>query len=151
MKIRIEIDQTAEREIIIRTPAIDDEVLKIQSALERVSSTGEIALKNGSGEIFVRHSEICFFEVNGEHTYAHTAKECYTTPMRLFELEGILPGTFCRASKSVLLNTMKVRSLTRSPTGVGEASFSGSEKRTFISRMYYKSVRDVIEEVRLNK
>ena len=119
MKIRIEIDPDAEREVIIRTPAIDDEIL--------------------------------FFEVSGERTYAHTAKECYTTAQRLFELEGILPGTFCRASKSVLLNTMKVRSLTRSPTGVGEASFSGSEKKAFISRMYYKAVRDVIEEVRLKK
>ena len=151
MKSRIEIDPDAEREVIIRAPEIDDEILKIQSAVERASSTGEIALRCGSGEIFVRHGEILFFEVSGERTFAHTAKECYTTPLRLLELEGILPGTFCRASKSVLLNTMKVRSLTRSPTGVGEASFSGSEKTAFISRMYYKSVRDVIEEVRLKK
>lgn len=151
MKVTVVVDPSSEREVIIKAPEYDDEVAKIRAAVDSASADGEIALRSGQSEVFVKRSEIYFFEVSDDKTYAHTARDCFTTPLRLLELEGILPGTFCRASKSVLVNAMKIRSMTRSPTGVGEASFSGSEKKIYISRMYYKAVRDVIEEVRLKK
>ena len=150
MKIKIEIDPDSQKEIIIRAPAIDDEVRRIEEALERaMSSPGEIALKSVSGEIFVPYSEIFFFEVSGDKVYAHTKLNCYVCPMRLTELTEILPRYFCRASKSSMINVMKIRSIVRSPTGVGEVSFNGTEKKAFISRMYYKVVREIIEETRL--
>ena len=151
MKLRIEFVPGAEKELILRAPEIDDEVRRIQAALEAVSSPGEIALKSAGGEVFLPYRELYFFEVNGDRTYAHTAKDCFVCPMHLFELSEILPRSFCRASKSILVNAGKIRSITRSPTGVGEATFSGSEKKVFISRMYYRALRELIEEMRLIK
>ena len=152
MNIKIEIGDGKEREVIIRAPEFDDEVRRIQSALSRAASgTGEIALKTSCGEVFVSYSEIYFFEVSDDRTFAHTANDCFVCPMHLYELESMLPNTFCRASKSSLVNVLKIRSITRSPTGVGEAALAGSGKTVFISRMYYKPVREVIEEMRLKK
>lgn len=152
MKLKIEIEPGSEREVILRAPTADDEVRRIQNAIEKaMSSTGEIALKSFAGEIFVPYSEIYFFEVSGEKVYAHTSSNCYGCAMNLTELAEILPRSFCRATKSSLINTMKIRSITRSPTGVGEATFNGTEKAAFISRMYYKTVRNVIEEMRLKR
>ena len=152
MKLKIEIEQGAEREVIIRADEIDDEVKRVRAALEKaISFSGEIALKSAGGEVFMPYTEIFFFEVQGDRTYAHTRSDCYVCSLRLTELTDILPKSFCRATKSSLVNTMKIRSITRSPTGVGEVAFNGTEKRAFISRMYYKEVREIIEETRLKK
>ena len=152
MKLRIEIEPGAEKELILRAPAIDDDVRRVQAAIASLSENPEeIALKFAGGEIFVPYRELYFFEVSGEKTYAHTATECFVCPSHLFELERMLPPAFCRASKSILVNVSRIKSISRSATGVGEAAFFGTEKKIFISRMYYKQVRDVIEEVRLKK
>lgn len=152
MKLKIEIEDGIEKELILRSPVIDDEVIRIRSALEQITSTsGEIALKTSGGEIFVSYSELYFFEVSGDKTFAHTKNDCFVCPLHLFELEDMLPRSFCRASKSILVNSAKIRSLTRSATGIGEATFAGTEKKVFISRMYFKAVREVIEEMRLHK
>jgi len=150
MKLKIEIDPNAPKELILRAPAIDDEVRRIQEALERAtSSPGEIALKSASGEIFIPYSEIIFFEVSDNKVYAHTKTACYICPMSIAALAAFLPRSFCRASKSTIINVMKIRSISRSPTGVGEVAFNGTEKKAFISRNYYKVVREIIEETRL--
>ena len=152
MKLKIEIDRDLTKEVVIRAPEFDEECAAIQKAVEKaISSSGEIALRSARGETFVPYSELFFFEASGDRVYAHTASEVFTCQMRLAELEEMTPRTFCRSSKSVLVNTAKIRSITRSPTGVGEASFNGTDKKTYISRMYFKAVRDVIEETRLKK
>ena len=152
MKLKIEIDSGLSKEVIIRAPEFDAECAEIQRAVEKaIASTGEIALRGAHGEFFVPYTELFFFEAGDDRVYAHTASEVFTCQMRLAELEEMTPRTFCRASKSVLINTSKIRSITRSPTGVGEASFNGTAKKTYISRMYFKSVREVIEETRLKK
>lgn len=152
MKLKIEISPQLEKELILRAPEIDDEVIRIRAAIEKISAApGEIALKTASGEIFVSYSEIYFFEVSGDRTYAHTSRDCFVCPLRLAELENMLPRYFCRASKSILVNASKIRSISRSATGIGEAGFSGTEKKIYISRMYYNSVREIIGETRLIK
>ena len=152
MKLKIEIDRGLPKEVIIRAPEFDAECAAIQRAVEKaLSSSGEIALRGAHGEFFVPYSELFFFEAGDDRVYAHTSSEVFTCQMRLAELEEMTPRTFCRASKSVLINTSKIRSITRSPTGVGEATFNGTAKITYISRMYFKSVREIIEETRLKK
>ena len=101
MKLKIEIEDGIEKELILRSPVIDDEVIRIRSALEQITSTsGEIALKTSGGEIFVSYSELYFFEVSGDKTFAHTKNDCFVCPLHLFELEDMLPRSFCRASHS---------------------------------------------------
>ena len=152
MKLKIEIDPSLPEEIVIRAKTVSDAVRRVQTAVEQaLSASGELAVRRGSGEFYVSFGDVLYFEVTGERTVVHTADSSYISPMRLCELAELLPRTFVRSSKSGMINTAKIMSITRSPTGVSEATFAGSDKTVFISRMYYKSVRETIEETRLSK
>ncbi len=152
MKIRIEIDPSAEPEVIIRGPSLTEEILRIQKAVEQgTSKQDELAVHSGNGEYFLSFGEILFFDVSDNAVWAHTGSECFRCPLRLHELQELLPHTFVRFSKSGILNTARIRSLTRGPTGTGEACFPGTEKKAYVSRMYFNMVRDTIEETRLRR
>ena len=150
MKIRIEIDREAPEEIVIRSRSADARLQKIQEAVARIlDADKELALQSGEEEIYVPYDELLFFETVDKRVWAHTAKGCFTCLMHLNELERMLPCTFARASKSCVINTSLIRSISRYPTGIAKATFRGSEKTVYISRMFYKDVREIIEETRL--
>ncbi|MBQ7647010.1 MAG: LytTR family transcriptional regulator [Clostridia bacterium] len=150
MKLRIEIDPNQAEEVIIRAPAVTHEIRRIEEAVSKIiGQSGEIALKDGDEERFVSYDELLFFETSEDKVWAHTSDDCYFCPMRLGELERAAPLSFARASKGCLVNTALIRSISRSATGVGTASFTTSQKKVYISRMYYKKVRETIEETRL--
>ncbi|MBO4277232.1 MAG: LytTR family transcriptional regulator [Clostridia bacterium] len=152
MKLRIEIDPERPEEIVIYAREITDDLRRIQSAVGSVlSKDGELALKNGDSEFYLPYAEVLFFETADNRVWAHTAKDCFSCPLHLHELEDLLPHAFARASKCCVVNTAKIKSLKRFPTGIAEAAFYGTEKRIYISRMYYKPVRTIIEETRLNQ
>ena len=150
MKLVVEIDPTREEEIRIRAKVSDERLRLLRETVERaLSAPGEIALKQGDGEFFIPTDQILFAETAGDKLWVHTASDAYLCPLRLYELESLLPRYFARAGKGCVVNTLQISSLSRSPTGVGEARFFSGEKKAYISRMYYKIVRDVIEEERL--
>ena len=152
MKLKIEIDSSLPEEVILRAPEINDTVRRVRQALDgALQLTGEIAVRCGGEELFLPYSAIYFFEVENDRVYANTANDAFICNLRLAELAELLPRAFARASKSCIVNTAKIRSLKRSPTGVCETGFSDSEKKIYISRMYYRAVRDIIEETRLSK
>lgn len=150
MKLRIEIGPDMPEEIVIRAPALSDEVLKVQKALNSaLDHGGAIAVKKGDTENYLQFSELLYFETAGEKLVVHTPHDLFVVPYTLSQLADILPQTFVRSSKSCIINTARVRSITRSPTGIGQAFFDAEGKSAFISRMYYQIVRDTIEETRL--
>ena len=149
MKLRIELDDAAPEEIIIRTSRVDERIKRIQDAVLGALRGGEIAVRRGEEECYIPYREVLYFETENGRIRAHTANESFFCPLRLNELEELLPRHFTRASKGCVVNTAHIRSISRSPTGVSEATFSVSDKRIFISRMYYKIVREIIEETRL--
>lgn len=150
MKLRIEIDPEQTEEVIIRAPAFTDEVRRLQEVISKtIESSGEIALKNGESECYIPYDELLFFETSEDKVWAHTSGDCYLCTFRLSELETVLPRYFARASKGCLINTARIRSLSRNATGIGIAAFNTSEKKVYISRMYYNRVREIIEETRL--
>ena len=153
MKIRLEIDPNlTDEEVIIRAPYTTENVRHIQYLLEQtVARKRELMVRQEDSEVFLAYGEILFFEVSDDRVWAHTKDGVYQCGSRLSELEAVLPDNFVRSSRSGIINTSKVRMLRRSPTGVGEAAFQGSEKKTYISRMYYNNVRETIEETRLRK
>ncbi|MBQ1846721.1 MAG: LytTR family transcriptional regulator [Clostridia bacterium] len=152
MKLKIEIAPDREEEITVRVKQADERLRRIQSVISNVlESPGVLALYDSGKEYYIPYGKILFFEAGGGRIYAHTADAFYFCPQSLSELCGILPGTFARASKSCLINTAAVYSITRSPTGVGEVGFVSTGKKAYISRMYYKSVKETIEETRLKR
>ncbi len=152
MKLKIEVDPAGDEEIVIRVKEISPLAKRLQDAVAAVlSGSDELAVKNGDAECFIPIGEILFAETADDRVWVHTAKDAFSCPLRLRELEELLPRSFVRASKSSIVNAAHVRSLSRTPTGVGEAGFGGTAKRTFISRMYFKNLRDTIEEIRLKR
>ena len=150
MRVRIEIDPKSEEEIVIRAKEITDKLQSIQSALEREwKASEEIALRRGEEECYLPYREILFFETEDKSVVAHTKDDEFVCPLHLKDLLLLLPRSFARASKSCIVNTARISSIQRGPTGVSTARFSGSNKILYISRMYYKIVREIIEETRL--
>ncbi|MBO4219360.1 MAG: LytTR family transcriptional regulator DNA-binding domain-containing protein [Clostridia bacterium] len=150
MKLRIEVDPDCSEEVVIRARGMSDEILRVRNAIETVlSNSGEIAVKKSGETSYIKLCDVLFFETGDDRVWAHTDRECFECPMTLSELLLKLPVSFEKASRSSIVNTSLIRSLVRSPTGVGTASFDRSSKRVFISRMYFKAVRGKIEETRL--
>ena len=159
MKLRIEIsddrsDDTPD-EVIIRCKSITDEVRRLQNAFNSALKGSELALTSGNTEYFIPVNDILFFETDGTsgsgHVSAHTKDSMYYSELKLYELEAMLPGYFARISKSCIVNSSKIVSLGRNVTGTAEALFAGTPKKVYVSRMYYKVLKNLIYETRLSK
>lgn len=93
----------------------------------------------------VKCRDIYYIESLMEIQYIHTREDIYTTRRRLYELEGLLPPEFVRASKSVLLNMAKVEFYKPISGGIMMAEFENGDS-TYISRKYLKGLRAKIKE-----
>ena len=150
MKIRIEIeDNLKEAEIIIRSSVLSEEVQKIQKAVaDVVSMEQRLVFYKGDTSYYLPLEEVLFFETEDNEVYAHTRKAIYRTKYRLYELEEMLPGFFMRVSKSAILNTRKIYSMTKSLPASCTVEFQGTHKQAYVSRYYYKPLKDRLEEKR---
>ncbi|BDF32713.1 MULTISPECIES: LytTR family DNA-binding domain-containing protein [Extibacter] len=150
MKIRIEIeDNLKEAEIIIRSSVLDEEVQKIQRAVaDIVSMEQRLVFYKGDTSYYLPLEDVLFFETEESEVHAHTRKEIYRTKYRLYELEEMLPGYFMRVSKSTILNTRKIYSMTKSLPASCTVEFQGTHKQAYVSRYYYKPLKDRLEEKR---
>lgn len=77
---------------------------------------------------------------------AHTIQDMYRIKYRLYELEEMLPGYFLRISKSAILNTKKIFAIDRNLSSASLVSFQGTHKKVYVSRRYYKPLKDRLEE-----
>lgn len=146
MKVRIEIvPELEEAEVVIRTPAVTNEIAQVQQAVTNSSSgMRDIVFYKEETEFYFPIEKILFFETEGSRIYAHTAKDEYEVKYKLYELEEKLPSYFMRVSKSTILNTRKVFGLTKNITASSRVDFAGTEKCVFVSRNYIKSLRSVL-------
>jgi DNA-binding LytR/AlgR family response regulator len=153
MKIKIEIDESlAEEEIIIRCRSFNEDAISIQKRVaDAVNSRMQLEVSKGEKEYYITVDEIFFVETDATGIVVHTAKDIYETRLRLYELENILPGNFIRVSKSTILNATKVRAISKNITGASEVEFTGSSKKVFVSRNYFKLLMAKLEEKRLIK
>ena len=150
MKIRTEISDS--EEIIIRCRERNDRIRSLEAAIEEtLRGENEISLFSDGTEFFVPKISILYFESFGGKVYAHTRDRIYTAPHKLFELEGILPSSFVRVSKSAIANIAEISYLRREIVGNGEMGFRGCEKKVYFSRAYFKLLQYKIEEMRLKK
>lgn len=152
MKIRIEITDNSEDEIIIRTSELSDTVKRIEKAVKEITAgSSTMAFYKDGTKYYLELRNILFFETSENGVCAHTAKECYGTEFKLYELEEILPSYFMRVSKSTILNTEMVYSISRNITASSLVEFQNTYKKVYVSRNYYKALIFKIEEKRLSK
>lgn len=149
MKIRIETDTDIEEEIVIKCRQLTPEIIRLQQALtEAAGGSRQLALFRGDTEYYIETAEILFFETEGSAVTAHTAAEVYATRLRLYELEELLPASFMRISKSSIVNTDRIYSINRNLTASSAVEFQGTHKQVYVSRGYYKALKEKLEEKR---
>ena len=150
MKIRVELDSSiTEEEIVIRCGALSEEVQMIQKNLADLASKNQrFVFYKGDTEYYLSLEEILFFETEEKVIFAHTKEDMYQVKYRLYELEEFLPGHFMRISKSTILNTNKVYSIQRNLTASSVVEFQNTHKQVFVSRYYYKPLKNKLEEKR---
>lgn len=152
MKIRIEIDESVtEDEVLIRCRSLTEQVTAVQRAVsDAVNVSQKLAFYKGSTEYYLTLDEILFFETDEKGINAHTRDDMYQTRYKLYELEEILPGSFMRVSKSAILNTNHIYSISRNLTASSVVAFQGTHKQVYVSRYYYKPLISKLEEKRLH-
>lgn len=151
MKIKIEFDeQLQEEEIIIRCSSLTDKIQKIQRTLSDIDNLEEkIVLYKKETEYYLNLEDILFFETGIQGIEAHTIDDIFQSKFKLYELEEILPGTFMRISKSAILNTNRVYAINRNLTASSIIEFQHTHKQVYVSRNYYKPLKNKLEEKRM--
>jgi len=148
MKIRIEIsEQNTEDEIIIRCNQMTSQIQRIQDFVrEQASRIPNLTFYKDNQSYFFPLQDILFFETDSEVVYAHTAKDAFRIKLRLYELEELLPHPFMRVSKSTIVNTMHIFTISRNLTSSTLIEFRNSHKQVYVSRHYYKSFMQRLNE-----
>lgn len=148
MKLRIEIDENFDDEVIIRCKSLTDEIKLLQDVIgNAVDKDARLVFTLNDTEYYINRNDILFFETVENKTAAHTADKIYYTNYKLYELEEILPKSFMRISKSSIINCKKVSAITKNITGASEVLFKDSSKKVYVSRMYFKLFKQRVEEM----
>ena len=90
-------------------------------------------------------------ETDGNAIQVHTRDDIYQTRYKLYELEELLPGQFMRVSKSAIMNTSHVYSITKNLSSSSVVQFRDTHKQVYVSRMYYKPLKCKLEEKRIKE
>lgn len=148
MKIRVEIDENVETdEVIIRCRQLNEEVARVQRSVSEALAIGrKIVFYKGESEYYFPLEQILFFETDADGISAHTIDDIYRIKYRLYELEETLPGYFLRISKSAILNTRKIYAIDKNLSSASIISFQNTHKQVYVSRRYYKPLKDRLEE-----
>ena len=150
MKIRIELtDGGQEDEVVIRCARVTDTIDRICDLIAgQTNVSPKLTFYQGNREFYLPLGDLLFFETEGEHVFAHTAADTYRIKLRLYELEALLPMQFIRASKSAIVNTDQIYSITRNLAASSLVQFTGSHKQLYVSRNYYDALRQRLNERR---
>lgn len=154
MRLRCEIspEMVDDEEVIIRCKAKTDKVRLIESVVESIlAGDSELILYIRDTEYYIPKGDILYFETESGKVKAHTAEKIFTANYKLFELEAIMPHSFIRVSKSCILNAAKVEAINRNLTGASQVFFKGCDKRVYVSRSYFKLLKEKITEMRFTK
>ncbi len=152
MKVKFEVDENfEEEEIIIRCRKMTKECLQLQQLAESLQMEKlQLEFYDQGTEYYLPLEEILFFETNGGSVYAHTGLKQYQIKNKLYELEDILPRMFMRVAKSMIINIDCIYSLTKNITSSSIVEFYGTPKKAYVSRGYYKSLKNRLGERRRN-
>jgi len=151
MKIKIELENNLiEDEVIIRCSKIDSNIQKIQNAISGIAEQNKQVsfLKEGK-EYYFPIDAILFFETNDNQINSHTENDVFQVKYKLYELEEILPSNFVRVSKSTILNINKIYSIDKNIVSSSIVQFYKTHKQVYVSRYYYKQLREQLERRRL--
>ncbi len=140
MKIIIEdINPDEEEQIIIRCRSLDDTVLRLISEL-KAGQKKLTGLKDGVITV-LDSKNVYYFEGVDNKVFIYCKQNVYESKLKLYEIEENYDNTyFFRASKSVILNITKIKSISPAFSGRFEALLFNGEK-VVISRQYVPELK----------
>ncbi|WMJ85543.1 LytTR family DNA-binding domain-containing protein [Anaerocolumna sp. MB42-C2] len=140
MKIIIEdINPGEEEQIIIRCRNLDDTVLKLISEL-KAGQKKLNGIKDGMITM-IDAKNVYYFEGVDNKVFIYCKQTIYESKLKLYEIEENYENSnFFRASKSVILNITKIKSLSPAFSGRFEALLFNGEK-VVISRQYVPELK----------
>ncbi|HHV09723.1 MAG TPA: LytTR family transcriptional regulator [Clostridiales bacterium] len=140
MKIIIEECKPGEEDqIIIRCKELDGHILKVISEL-KMGQKKLTGIKDGVITM-VDPANVFYFEGVDNKVFLYCKQNVYETKLKLYEIEEEYSNTnFFRASKSVILNVTKIKSVSPAYNGRFEALLFNGEK-VVISRQYVPELK----------
>lgn len=149
LKIKLNIDPSQkEPELIINAPDLTPEIKQLYQLLQaKQPNLEQIEAEKENVSYYLNLSDILFFETDSKVVMAHTKRNAYQVKYKLYELEDLLGGNFMRVAKSTILNLDKVYAVTRSISNC-QIKFEESYKTVYVSRHYYRDLRNRLEERR---
>lgn len=143
MKITIEeLADGEEEELIIRTNHLDENLLQLiyNAKMKSQKITGT---RNDSLYMLDPH-DIYYIEAVDNKVFLYTKDNVYESKLKLYEFERDFKNTeFFRASKSVILNRSKIKTLSPAFSGRLEALLLNGE-RVIISRQYVAVLKQML-------
>ena len=140
MKIIIEdIDPGEEDQIIIRCRSLNEATLKFISDL-KMGKKKLTGIKDGIITM-VEPQNVCYFEGVDNKVFIYCKQNVYETKLKLYEIEEEYENTnYFRASKSIIVNITKIKSISPAFSGRFEALLFNGEKLV-ISRQYVPELK----------
>jgi len=133
-------DKSKEVEVTIKGSKDDELVREIYKSLLYFEST--IIGKFNDRLYNLSLNDIFYFESIENKTFAYSVNEVYEISEKLYMLETQLEKTpFIRISKSIILNSKKIKSFKNTINGRMEATLKNNEK-VKISRMYVTNLKE---------
>lgn len=134
--------QKEAEQVIIECVEVTPEIRDIYSyAVTKGMELSGMAGKNISR---FRLEDVCYFEAVDEKVFAYTDHEVYELKLRLYEVEHAYASNhFVRCSKSVVLNLMRLDSISPALNGRFLAHMKNGEK-LMISRQYAQDLKKII-------
>ena len=149
MIIKIEIDDNiSDDEILIKCREINENIKKIQKFIDDTTKQADIHFYKNNTEYYLSLDSVLFFETSGTSINAHTKDNFYQVKNKLYELENILPSCFVRVSKSTIINVSHIYSIEKNITSSSIVQFNGTHKQVYVSRNYYKVLKQRIDQYR---
>ncbi len=140
MKIIIEESNPGEEDqVIIRCKKLDENILKLISELKQ-GQKKLAGIKDGN-IVMIDPSNVYYFEGVDNKVFLYCKQNVYETKLKLYEIEEEYKNTdFFRASKSVILNVAKIKSISPAYSGRFEAQLFNGEV-VVISRQYVPELK----------
>lgn len=140
MKIIIEdADPGEEDKIIIRCREMNESIIKIISELK--AGQKKLAGSKDGNITMIDPANVYYFEGIDNKVFLYCKQNVYETKLKLYEIEEEYENSnFFRASKSVILNVTKIKSISPAYSGRFEALLFNGEK-VVISRQYVPELK----------
>ncbi|MDU1055421.1 LytTR family DNA-binding domain-containing protein [Clostridium baratii] len=143
-KIKEELEENVVFNIYEITPFLESIINSLRNDLGSSYLIATDLHSNNKVKLF--YYDIYYLEYVNRSVFIYTEKNVYEIKEPLYRLEKQLPSFFARCSKSMIVNTRRIKEFSSSLNGNIIARLLNEEK-IVISRRYVKAIKNVLESI----